>query len=862
MRRDGIGSTLLSIVLAATMAVGLCPTPAVASPPGAGAQEGLQPQDDPVSYLDANGEEKSCDTYTIVQSSGDPVVWAGGWYVVPSGSNVVLTEDITLNSDAHLILCDNSTISIAHGVTGDSYSIAIYAQSTGENVGKLLLGNGREGQWGLSSAGVTINGGEITATAGRDASAIEARNLVVNGGSVKTNCFTGAHAGLAIVDYHSEPTTFIVNGGSITSGDDSQLAPNGIWVMGGGAEVNGGIINVRGTTAGINSSGGATINGGSVIASGTSSDSNGIDVGGSSVAINGGSVTASGGTKAINCGTLTLDEDMGVLAGDDEGDATYVDPATWERDDAWARIAAVHHHDGKYFSEWTSENSLPTLTGDYYLANDVTLTSTWEIPADVDISLCLNSKTIEILGEDTHIACGDILGEDARSLTLYDCEDSGTITCDEEANRGRPLVTVGENCTFTMNAGEITGSSAGAVGVYDGGMFKLQGGTIQGNSSKWGAGVWVDQNAVLDMSGGTITMNTDTESFGGGVYVLGGDPDVPAGALWVSGDAQITGNYWSDGDDSRESNVYLEMGTDNEGAHLASGDAKISLANALSGHAGFGVEMQAPGVFTSGWTAHMDGEDFDDYFKSDNPNYYVATEGEELTLATDPVAVTGIELDRYEVALGAGDTTQLVATVKPDDATNKSVTWKSSDESVAKVVNGEVTGVGAGAATITVTSVANPDVSATCKVTVSGEPGPEPVGRHDMYRLYNPYSGEHFYTASAYERDVLVGLGWHDEGVGWIAPDTSGIPVFRLYNSYAGDHHYTVSAFERDHLVELGWTDEGVGWYSAGENGVPIYRQYNPYARTGAHNYTTSEHEAMALVELGWLYEGIGWYGL
>ncbi len=140
------------------------------------------------------------------------------------------------------------------------------------------------------------------------------------------------------------------------------------------------------------------------------------------------------------------------------------------------------------------------------------------------------------------------------------------------------------------------------------------------------------------------------------------------------------------------------------------------------------------------------------------------------------------------------------------------------------------------------------------------EPAPTPAGS-DMFRLYNPNSGEHFYTASADERDVLVGLGWHGEGVGWVAP-AEGAPVYRLYNPYAGDHHYTVSAFERDHLVQLGWTDEGVGWCSAGEKGVPVYRQYNPYARTGAHNYTTSEYEAKALVELGWLYEGIGWYGL
>ncbi len=45
MRRDGIGSTLLSIVLAATMTVGLCPTPAMANPSDGHDQEALQPQE-------------------------------------------------------------------------------------------------------------------------------------------------------------------------------------------------------------------------------------------------------------------------------------------------------------------------------------------------------------------------------------------------------------------------------------------------------------------------------------------------------------------------------------------------------------------------------------------------------------------------------------------------------------------------------------------------------------------------------------------------------------------------------------------------------------------------------------------------
>ncbi len=131
----------------------------------------------------------------------------------------------------------------------------------------------------------------------------------------------------------------------------------------------------------------------------------------------------------------------------------------------------------------------------------------------------------------------------------------------------------------------------------------------------------------------------------------------------------------------------------------------------------------------------------------------------------------------------------------------------------------------------------------------------------DMYRLYNPNSGEHFYTANAKERDHLEKVGWNFEGVGWKAPKTSSTPVYRLYNPNAGDHHYTINRKERDHLISVGWKDEKIGWYSAkSATGVPVYRQYNPNAKAGAHNFTTNKGENNALVRVGWREEGIGWY--
>lgn len=131
----------------------------------------------------------------------------------------------------------------------------------------------------------------------------------------------------------------------------------------------------------------------------------------------------------------------------------------------------------------------------------------------------------------------------------------------------------------------------------------------------------------------------------------------------------------------------------------------------------------------------------------------------------------------------------------------------------------------------------------------------------EMHRLYNPNSGEHFYTGNAGEKDALVKLGWIYEKVGWIAPSKSETPVYRLYNANAGDHHYTMNAGERDALVKAGWTYEKIGWYSDDDMIQPLYRQYNPNAQAGSHNYTTNKAENDALVKMGWKEEGIAWWG-
>ena len=85
------------------------------------------------------------------------------------------------------------------------------------------------------------------------------------------------------------------------------------------------------------------------------------------------------------------------------------------------------------------------------------------------------------------------------------------------------------------------------------------------------------------------------------------------------------------------------------------------------------------------------------------------------------IAVTDVSLNKSSLNLQIGGNETLTATVAPANATNKNITWESSNTAVATVNNGKVTGVAAGTAMITVTTV-DGNKTATCTVIVTAGP--------------------------------------------------------------------------------------------------------------------------------------------
>lgn len=131
--------------------------------------------------------------------------------------------------------------------------------------------------------------------------------------------------------------------------------------------------------------------------------------------------------------------------------------------------------------------------------------------------------------------------------------------------------------------------------------------------------------------------------------------------------------------------------------------------------------------------------------------------------SSSTVAVESVSLDQESLALTEGETATLAATVSPDNATNKAVTWASDNEEVATVADGVVTAVAAGSANITVTTE-DGGHTATCAVTVN------PTIKTG-YTVSLPADSTHINAGEAATVDVTVGVGSEETATTYNAVD-------------------------------------------------------------------------------------------
>ena len=299
---------------------------------------------------------------------------------------------------------------------------------------------------------------------------------------------------------------------------------------------------------------------------------------------------------------------------------------------------------------------------------------------------------------------------DGGSLTATGKSDYGAgiryIFGDSDSGSGTPSLTVSGNTIVRTNGGISNNSSAniqiGADNNSSGGIvFNGNAGTVYGDVTLQkdlnigtGESLALDDGASLDtgghnviVDGGTVDHSIKT-SLGESVKYT---PTI------------TTTNLPSGTANAEYSTTLAADGTMPIRWSITSG--KLPAGLRLDGSTGaITGTPTAEGISTFTVTAAND-------YGSDSQAFALTID--EPTV----ISVTGVSLDKTSLTLTEGGSDTLNATVTPDNATNKTVTWESNNTSVATVENGKVTAHSAGTAAITV-KTADGGYEVTCFVTV------------------------------------------------------------------------------------------------------------------------------------------------
>ena len=333
-----------------------------------------------------------------------------------------------------------------------------------------------------------------------------------------------------------------------------------------------------------------------------------------------------------------------------------------------------------------------------------------EVPAGSGLTL----RDITVRGSDGNgdsLPSGPLVGV-AGTLSL---ETGARLTENNATADGAAIYVSGPGGVARMSGGAITGNTAaanGAVYVGGGGQFAVSGGEVTGNTARLGGGVYVAAGGQASATGGTVGDNLTPNARDIYLEAAGGQ----AGRLALSGAPAIgrqagggyTGGVYNALADSAGGNLVLAGG-------LLPG-ALVVVDGAFDPAAAPVLAVADPALYPTL------GEGDKSAVHYVNSVYTVQFNSPAsptaLVLAAPPVPVAGVSVSPASLTLAPGDTAALTAVVAPANATNRAVGWQSSAPGVATVdANGVVTALAPGVATITATT-ADGGFTATVTVTV------------------------------------------------------------------------------------------------------------------------------------------------
>ena len=466
-----------------------------------------------VSYLDENGSKQTADNVTVVESG--TTAWNGGWYVA-SGA-VTIGSRVTVSGEVHLILADGASLTVNDGINvAEGNSFSVYAQSVGENTGRLTANSGGwdagiGGGNGKAAGTITIHGGEVTANGSKGGAGI--------GG--------GSGAG------------FDTSGGNITIHGGSVTATGGGFAagIGGGFEGSGGTI---------------SIHGGNVTATGGGS---GAGIGGG-YSGSGGNITIHGGSVTATCGSLAA----GIGDGDGGSGSSFATGADGHalivanggisdtsNQNSWSGII-FDGNDGKVYGN-------PTIQENIEIPRSKTLTIPENTTLTVNSGVTLtNSGTIT--GNGTLDGEGNLVGSGTvaniiRNNLQKDSNVTVSVNSSPAAYGSKVNLTATISKAATISRAATISKAANAITRAAENQVEFFVGTDSNKKSLGTANVSGDTATLSDVEisqekGFAVGENTITAEYGGS---MGLKPQTGSTRLTVQGDLKdaivtVNGEYF------------------------------------------------------------------------------------------------------------------------------------------------------------------------------------------------------------------------------------------------------------------------------------------------------------------------------